>query len=497
MKIYNLIIGCAVLVGLSACNDWLDVTPEDTVTEDELYKTGEGYRNALNGVYQQMSSSDMYGGEMSWGMVDALGRMYMVGGRSGGIPSTSAYYQILKNNNYASTKVTPIVEQMWSKTFNSIANCNNLLERIREEDPAKFRGYELEQHLIEGEALALRAILHFDMFRLFAPAPVKDDGRAYIPYFETYPLRYETRIPLQEGLERVRRDLIKAKELVAPFDTLAEHQMWMKINYRFEGCRRVGNTTDLPTDLFYAYRGYRMNYYAICAMLARVYNYSGMHAEANELAQEVIDASFEREKYFSFTPGSDMENGNRKLYNDLIFSLSNTKIFDIYEARNIVNNKSIFLLNNYPRMFDDEGDFRKKYLVTVTGSTGICNKYLNTYTGQFTDFAEDMLPMIRLSEMYYIQAEYEMEQGNAALAESKLEAVREGRNCTIGNLHIKDKNPSEVKDAFRSELIKEAHREFMSEGQVFFYYKKLGIRPSGMTSDEHFYFPLPDNELIN
>lgn len=494
MKIYKFMIGCAVSVALSACNSWLDITPQDSLTEEELYETGEGYRVALNGVYQQMASSEMYGCQMSWGLVDAMGQMYL-SGRTG-IPSSHAYYKVVKGYSYKDQKAQTLIENLWSKTYNSIANCNNLLERIKNEDPSKFAGNEMERQLIQGEALALRAYLHFDMLRLFAPAPVKDDGRAYIPYFETYPSRFEAYQSVQEVLGKARRDLEEAKNLVAPFDTLPDHQIWMETYYRYEAAKwsSTDHTTD---DLFYAYRGYRMNYYAICAVLARVYNYSGMHKEANDLAQTVIDATYDGSNYFVFTSGEGIEDGNCKLYDDLIFALSNPKMYDIYESGSMSAEKHILFLNGFSSMFDDEADYRKKYLVTKTGANGECNKYLKTNTGNLTSYARDMIPMIRLSEMYYIQAECAMEKGDAAMAESKLDEVRKGRNCTIGKLHIKDKNAEDAKKAFNTELLKEGRREFMAEGQLFFYYKKLGIRPTSMTADEQFYFPKPDNEVIN
>lgn len=494
MKIYNLIIGCAASLMLSACNDWLDLTPENNVTEDELYKTGEGYRIALNGVYQQMASADMYGCEMSWGLIDVMGQMYM-SGRTG-IPSAHAYYKVVGGYNYDDVKVKPIIEKIWSKAYNSIANCNNLLGRIVKEDPSKFAGNVQEQQLIQGEALALRAFLHFDMLRLFAPAPGKDEGKGYIPYFEVYPSNIEPYLPVEEILTRTRRDLEVAKELVAPFDTIAEHKIWMSTYYRFEaaGTQATDHSTD---DLFYAYRGYRMNYYAICALLARVYNYSGMDEEAAGMAQHVMDAAYEDGLCFNFTSGTRITQGNCKLYDDLIFALSNPKMYEIYEAGSMSKEKHILFLNGFSGMFDDNADFRKKYLVNPSGSNGECSKYLKLNTGSLTAYAKDMIPMLRLSEMYYIQAEYQMKQGNAAEAERLLDVVRMGRNCTAGKLHIKDRNPQDVKDAFDSELLKEARREFMAEGQLFFYHKKLGIRPAKMTGDEKFYFPLPDNEMIN
>lgn len=41
-----------------------------------------------------------------------------------------------------------------------------------------------------------------------------------------------------------------------------------------------------------------MNYYAISALLARVYNYAGMHKEAFEEATAVIDAKVGNNKIF-------------------------------------------------------------------------------------------------------------------------------------------------------------------------------------------------------
>ena len=76
MKIYHWIIACCLLLPLGGCSNWLDVIPEDSVDEKDLFSTGEGYRNALNGVYRQMSQTSMYGQQMSWGFIDVLGQLY-------------------------------------------------------------------------------------------------------------------------------------------------------------------------------------------------------------------------------------------------------------------------------------------------------------------------------------------------------------------------------------------------------------------------------------
>lgn len=487
MKIYRLLIIGAALFVCSACNNWLDVTPADTVDEEELYKEGQGYRNALNGVYRQMAMESMYGCEMSFGLVDVMGLMYS----PYGIPTTSKYYNVCNGHDYSGIKVKNMIEPMWSKTYNSIANCNNMLERIVGEDPGKFAGGKLEQDMIHGEALALRAFLHFDMLRLFAPAKVKDDGKTYIPYFEKYPSRFEPYLTVEDVLAKVRRDLEEAGKLVAPFDTIPEHREWMTTYVRFENAgRQVSDRT--PSDMFYSYRGYRMNYYAICGVLARVYNYSGMHKEANDMAQQVIDAKGSAGSFFTFTTKNNIvREGNRKLYDDLLFALSNTKMFDIYEMANKPGDDLIFILNNSYNLFDDPDDVRQSLTEKVLYNT-YCNKYLRPTTGRLVIYTEDMIPMIRLSEMYYIQAEYEMSVENWTGAAQKLDKVREGRNCTIGRLSVVDKKSCE------NALIAEANREFMCEGQLFFYYKKLGKSPGYNTlSNEQFYLPLPDNETIH
>ena len=99
-----------------------------------------------------MASNAMYGKEMTWGTLDVLGQVY------------DAYYlpdsyESMSNYKYEDENAKTLIDGMWSKTYNAIANSNNLLSRIGSEDPSKFSGGEMEKNTIEGEALALRALL--------------------------------------------------------------------------------------------------------------------------------------------------------------------------------------------------------------------------------------------------------------------------------------------------------------------------------------------------
>ena len=135
MNITKLIIGISILFSLTGCNDWLTVTPKDSLDEDQLFATGAGYRNALHGIYKNMASNAMYGKEMTWGTLDVLGQVYY----AYYLPDS---YESMSNYKYEDENAKTLIDGMWSKTYNAIANSNNLLSRIGSEDPSKFSGGE-------------------------------------------------------------------------------------------------------------------------------------------------------------------------------------------------------------------------------------------------------------------------------------------------------------------------------------------------------------------
>ena len=70
-----LLIFTTAVLALSC--DWLNVTPSNAVDEDDLFKTGYGCRNALNGVYLKLGSTDLYGRNLSWGLLSSVAQEYL------------------------------------------------------------------------------------------------------------------------------------------------------------------------------------------------------------------------------------------------------------------------------------------------------------------------------------------------------------------------------------------------------------------------------------
>lgn len=490
-KTYILLLASFALLSTVSCEKWLDVNPADEVTEEDLFKVGTGYRVALNGVYKNLSSSSLYGRELTWGMADVLGQCY-----DSFEFSTGHAYKDFSSFEYTTDNVKSVISSFWGEAYNAIANCNNIIGRIENESDAKFQGGKLERELILGEALALRGFIHFVVLTYFAPAPVKNDTRNWIPYYEQFPSTGEAYLPVSEVLKRVIRDLTRAYTLVEPFDTYRsvdgseDHYLWMQPNYRFYA--NTGNGL-APKDPFYAYRGYRMNMAAITALLARVYSYAGENALAAVEAQKIVDMVYDvwETKFFDFTTAGDVA-GDYKMCKDLIFALSDVNLIKNYETYASSATMKFVMGWDYSSLYDSESDYRKTVLLSKDGYYYKPRRY-TTPSGAGSSETLDILPVIRLSEMYYILAENYAEQGDYTNATAMLEAVRKGRNCGANMLEglITDH------ESFVEQLLLEARRDFTEEGLIFYYHKKFDSKFSRSMKDEAFYFPLPENETVN
>jgi hypothetical protein len=105
----------------------------------------------------------------------------------------------------------------------------------------------------------------------------------------------------------------------------------------------------------------------------------------------------------------------------------------------------------------------------------------------------ETLPAIRLSEMYYIAAECSYDQ-NPTEAMAYVDEVRAHRG-------IGAKLSTTGKPDFIQQLIKEARKEFLGEGQIFYMYKRLNQAIAShagtqiAASPNVFVLPMPENEI--
>ena len=80
-----------ILMSLCSCESWINVTPSDRLSEGMLFEDREGFVKALNGVYIELNTSQLYGLDLTAGALDAMGQYY-----TNSSSSLHAYYQYIK-----------------------------------------------------------------------------------------------------------------------------------------------------------------------------------------------------------------------------------------------------------------------------------------------------------------------------------------------------------------------------------------------------------------
>ena len=157
----------------ASCKKYLDVKPKSQVDETQLFSSAQGFREALNGVYTLCASTDLYGGNLTFGS-------YSVHSTTGGLDVLAQNYQFqdvisqkIENFDYTQPTFVATTTDIWDSGYRAIANCNYILAAI-DGKKGLFAGNDYQ--LIKGEALTLRAYLHFDLLRMFAPTLRRNRG---------------------------------------------------------------------------------------------------------------------------------------------------------------------------------------------------------------------------------------------------------------------------------------------------------------------------------
>jgi hypothetical protein len=473
------------LLLLSSCKKWLDVKPVSQVSEEDLFKTPEGFEESLNGIYTRCSDRTLYGFELTCGFPEVLAQNYTLTGED------FQYYQQTANYNYKDAHFIVRKDTVWIGLYNAIANCNLLLQNL---DNHKDVLSGNEYALIKGEALALRAYLHFDLLRLFAPSFKSNPSAKAIPYVTDFSNKITPFSTVTEVLTKIVADLEQAKQVIQPVDPI------LTAAYVVGYPADQPNAEEASASLFLQNRRHRMNYYAICGELARACLYLEKKDEALSNALEVINS-----KKFPWTISADFTNPDpqqkdRILYKELVFAWYIPTMKDTLNNHFNASTKSLYIEDNAGNTLYETGgagadDRRfKQWFKLVSGSSTINRLELQKYLRD-PDINRHYLvaPAIRLSEMYYIASEcaYDADPVSAQLY---LNTVRINRGMgvplTVGS-----------KDELLQELIKEARKEFYAEGQIFYMYKRLNNTIAGQLgnstppSDKVFVLPLPDNEI--
>ena len=454
---------CLLIVAgtMFSCNDWLEVDSDSQVVQEDLFSTGDGFRTALNGVYRLLGQEALYAKELNWGLLSVLGQNY----ESSRLPDA---YRMLSEGYYDEDQSLDVIDPIWSQGFKLIANCNNLIQNTMAKDTSFFAEGKIEKDLILGECFGLRAMMHLDLLRLFAPAPVADDGMAYMPYITRYPETQPLYLPVSQVLDSIIRDLEYAKQTLVYHDTLYNIDAMSSVGSRMEG----GDNSLVKGGLFFHFRGTRMNYFSASALLARAYLYKGDKENAYRCAFDVYEFN-KRRRWFSFTSSSNLSPSDnnviyRKMYEDILLAAVNNNLYDLYM---VTSDNTFFYFKNVDNLFGaDLDDFRKTKLIETDNSSRRWSQPGGNQESyqikNIVRYQGPLAPIIRLSEVYYIMCEC-LSDTDLRTAVDLLEGVRLARGAKT------PLSESLTKEQFLEVLYNEIIRESMSEGQSFFMHKRL------------------------
>lgn len=509
MKKISLILLFAVSI-LTSCEDSYKIENPGQVDPADTYKTMDGLRKNLKGVYATIGYEDAI--EFSSIFTDEVGIGYANGGQ--GLNDGAYAYQLLPSSDAP--------EAIWASCYNTINNCNRFLQGAKNLE-AEY-GTDLEYKLMLAQVRTIRAFSYFQLLSYFSE-DIKNPNALGVMLFTDVPGIDSPKIPRSKNSEvfaLINDDLAYATPLL------------ITLNLNNVYFNNAGS-------IFYGAKPY---YYIsenmIKAFKARMYTYIGDYVNAELYANQVI-ASLPitlRSNYLSMW--------NDSAQGECIFNLSRStsdrKVGQIWASVNATATgspffevgRSLFNLFRFPDENDSQAvlpssssqgieDIRKWVLTNPTAR--VSSDY--QVTGDYRN--DDVLPVgkyartestnlladikvFRTSEMMLIKAEAQIYANNLTGAATTIRTLRVRRiNSTTGPI------PTPVyanQQAAYRDLLIERRKELSFEGHRYQDLKRLAVLANVSVdrdsrdcafnnscffsnTDHRWVLPIPTSELVS
>lgn len=464
----NRYISGFIIVLLTSSCSFLDIDTPGIVNNGKMFGNEQGFIDAMDGVYASMAADGLYGKELSFGFIDEIAQLYFNDYGDGETTLTKSI-----DLKYRDEDVRERIDGIWGDAYNVISSANSIIDNV------SGHSYPGLPH-IEGEARAVRAMVHFDILRLFAPGMEKAESEA-IPYVDHFSITPFKRLAVKDVYDRITDDLERSYKLLSESPEIS------------------GRT---PSNVY-------MNKYAVAALLARVHNWAGNHGEAAKYAEAALEGDFQ------FTRDEQVKSlfkgylANR----ECIFGLHAPNMYldvrsNLYPTR--LTESMLMVRDNYQSLFEvstftsTNNDYRYQACFskrTWTKSVTLCVKLYDKNYDEDQIVPTGRIPgpnLIRIPEMYYILAESAYASANMEKALEYLNAV-----VTARGLLPLSAEDIDTEAKFRRKLVGEYIKEYWGEGQIFFTYKRFNMDMDGVNSkhftasDDVYVLPLPESEYEN
>lgn len=446
IKKYSKMIGLLTFFFLLlGCDDFVTVdAPKSQLTSSAVFEDTSTATATLTNIYAQMRENGILTGRI--GGFSCLLGVYsdeLISYESG-IYSTESFYanSLLSSNSYISS--------LWNNTYSQIYAANAVIEGVTNSSTLN----ETVKKQLKGEALFIRAFLHFQLMNVFGD----------IPYVKTTDYNQNSSVG-RMNVEQVYQDIISDLE----------------------------NATTLVDASYLNYDRIRPNKAVIQALLARVYLYHGDYAEASNSASAVLNetATYQLEEnldeeflseststIWQFSPGASGANAYE----------ANTFIFFVGPPNRVALNPS--LISQFETL-----DLRKNHWVKeVTNGSEIWYHTYKYKQDNATSTSLEYSIVLRLPEQYLIRAEARAKQGDLIGAKEDLNIIRQ-RAGLAGTL-------AETQNEILESIFQERRVELFTEfGHRFFDLKRAGqldavlaYKPGWSITDQLWPIPLIEME---
>lgn len=437
----------AALLSSSCADSFFDLEPNDKVVVGKVYTTASDFDVAVIGCYAKLQSQVHFYTECCEYRSDNLNLSAPTAG-------TQDRYDI---DHFSEKPSNGILSSYWANFNNNVYRCNLILDRI---DAAKFDETLKKQY--KGEAMFVRALTYFNMFRVWGGVPMT---RTVVTVNEAMKIR---RSSDEETFNFIAGDL-----------------------------KQIIDENMLP-DSYQGTSIGRATSYAAKALLGKVYLTFHKYAEARDVLSSLVG------KYELIKPIGKVFSVDNKMNNEIIFAVRFNKEVEgeghsyWFNITNLTDetNQSDALLNCF-----DGNDERKALITYVSAGKNVClmPKFMDTKSTTYNVVGNDQI-LLRYADVILMYAEalneigYDASEGSIAL--KQLNDVRE--RAGISKLTAVDV-PN--KEAFKKAILDERQREFPYEGQRWFDlvrmgYAKQALHAEGIeVQDYQLLFPIPQTEI--
>lgn len=458
-SIFKIVIVFSLFFSISSC-DFLEVETVGRTTMPNFFSDVPGLKAGLSGSYSKMFnyySSEFYKyPEVAGNMVD----MNLV----------SSEGEMMDQFNFTSDPEQEVgaVGYIWRKILDALANINNVLEYAPPLIDA-FPNQEAEIKLVQAQALFLRALCHFDLYRVYAQ-PYNYTANAShlgIPVLLVTPGPDDlpSRATAKQVFDQITKDLHAAETLFG----------------------------DIPMR-----DAYHVSKKAVWALLSRVYLYKEDWDNAIIYASKVTDES-----------SLAYEGDYLAMYNNMIAGEETIlRLNGVLKSKSLntffsSNNPDVMAADTLLSLYTDAADIRLQLFAPDNNNIPrFTTKY--RIKVDYTPEQEQYDPFIlRVSEMYLNRAEAYVRKNDLTNAANDLKAI-------IGRALNKSVSEVELDYANRDELLflikRERAKELCFEGHNFFdivRYKDDLVRGINSASNvkhlpypnDLFVLPIPQTEL--